>query len=73
MSTAVWESVDRLTVAERIQLLDHLWASIAREIESEPVPAALLQELDRRDAAYEANPASAVTLEQLENSLFRKG
>ena len=70
MSTAVLESVAKLPVEERIQLLDHLWASIAREIESQPAPASLLQELDRRDAAYEANPASGAGLDELESRLF---
>jgi putative addiction module component (TIGR02574 family) len=72
MNATVVENATHLPVAERFELLDCIWSSIARDLEHEPAPAALLDELERRDAAYEANPASGVSLEQLEQHLFPK-
>jgi putative addiction module component (TIGR02574 family) len=55
---------------ERIRLADALYRSVDQEAESEDIPAELLAELERRDTAYEANPASGCTLETLRKRLF---
>lgn len=70
MNASVVESATRLPVSERFQLLDSIWSSIARDLEHEKAPLALLDELERRDAAYEARPASGVTADQLEQPMF---
>ena len=70
MNTIALESATSLPVAERFQLLAGIWASLARDLAAQPASVALLEELDRRDAAYEANPDSGVTLEQMEQQLF---
>jgi putative addiction module component (TIGR02574 family) len=70
MNAAFVESAIRLPVSERFQLLDSIWTSITKDLERERVPAALLEELERRDAAYERNPAAGMTLEQVEEQLF---
>ena len=49
-----------LPLAERLQLVEDLWDSIAAERLSEPVPAAVLTELNERQARYEAAPASGI-------------
>lgn len=57
-------------MADRFQLLESIWASLVRDLATRPASVALLEELERRDVAYEANPASGVTLEQMEQQLF---
>lgn len=54
-----------LSVAERILLLEDLWDSIASEPSSVPVPQSHRAELDRRLEAYEGEPGSLLTLDQL--------
>ncbi len=48
--------------AEKIELIDELWASIPRE--SLPVPKSHLTELDRRVAAIQKDPLRALTPEE---------
>ena len=70
MNATVVENAIRLPVSERFQLLDRIWTSIERDLEHEQIPATLIEELERRDVAYEANPASGVTPDQMERQLF---
>lgn len=58
-----------LTVAERIQLVEEIWASIAADPESLPVTEAQKKELDRRLAEYQANPGAGHTWEEVRDSL----
>jgi len=57
--------IARLSVPERILLLEELWDSIAAEPSSVPVPQSHRAELDRRLAEYEKNPGKLLTLEDL--------
>ena len=67
----------QLTVAERIQLVEDLWDSIAAEAMEDPsrlpVPESQLREVRRRWENYLQNPDSAIpyeeALERLERSL----
>lgn len=58
--------IDRLSVAERISLVQEIWDSIAAEVEQSPFTAAERDEIDRRLAAHEANPRAAIPWEQVE-------
>ncbi len=57
--------IARLTVPEKILLLEELWDSIASEEASVPVPQSHREELDRRLAEYEKDPGRLLTLEDL--------
>jgi putative addiction module component (TIGR02574 family) len=57
--------IARLTVAEKILLLEDLWDSIAAKESSVPVPPSHREELDRRLAEYEKNPGWLLTLDDL--------
>jgi putative addiction module component (TIGR02574 family) len=57
--------ITRLSVPERILLLEDLWESIASEPSSVPVPQSHRAELDRRLADYEKDPGNLLTLEDL--------
>ena len=77
MSTAPLSDLLRLSLAERIQLVEDLWDSVAAEANRDPqrltVPEAQLALVKRRSEAYRANPGAAVpledALERIERSL----
>ena len=54
-----------LPVAERMRLVEAIWDSISAAPESLPLTRWQREELDRRLAEYEADPASGSTLEEV--------
>lgn len=62
-----------LSVAERIQLAEDIWDSIAAENpEAAALTPAQLQELEARLDAHEQDPSSAVPWEQVRSELFQR-
>lgn len=55
----------KLSVAERLQLVDDIWESIAVDTEDAPLTAAQLAEVRLRRQEHERDPASAVPWEQV--------
>jgi putative addiction module component (TIGR02574 family) len=58
--------LDRLSTAERLQLVHELWDSIASEVEQTPLTDAQQQAVDRRLAAHQANPSAAIPWRTIE-------
>ena len=58
--------IERLSVAERLTLVEELWESIAA---STPITGAQRAELDRRLADHEANPDDVVSWEEVQSSI----
>jgi putative addiction module component (TIGR02574 family) len=58
--------IDRLTVAERLALVQEIWDSIAADVEQSPLTESQKREVDRRLAAHRANPQAAIPWEQVE-------
>jgi putative addiction module component (TIGR02574 family) len=58
--------IERLSVAERLTLVEELWDSIAA---STPITDAQRAELDRRLADHEANPDDVVSWEEVQSSI----
>ena len=58
--------IDRLSVEERLTLVQEIWDSIAVQVENAPLPEEQRQEIDRRLAAHRANPESAIPWERVE-------
>ncbi len=56
--------IDLLTFEQRCQLLDEIWISLADEPMETEIPQDLKDELDRRLAAYRANPHTGSTWEE---------
>jgi putative addiction module component (TIGR02574 family) len=56
MATDPLHEIRKLPVAERIQLVEDLWDSIAEDTDVLPLTAEQEAELDRRIADAEANP-----------------
>jgi putative addiction module component (TIGR02574 family) len=64
--------IGRLSVDERLQLVEETWDSIADEVEGSPLTDAQRQEVDRRWAAHLANPQAAVPWEQVEAEILNR-
>ena len=63
----------RLSVAERIQLAEDIWDSIAAESpESASLTPAQLQEVQTRLEAHDQDPSTAVPWEQVRSELFQR-
>ncbi|NTV05630.1 MAG: addiction module protein [Chlorobiaceae bacterium] len=62
----------KLSVSERIQLVEDIWDSIAAE-ESTAVELsqAQMDELHRRVAAHRADPSTAIPWEEVRSKLFQ--
>lgn len=61
--------IDRLSVAERIVLVEEIWDSIAAEQEALEIPTWHKEELDRRLAARDASPNAGSTWEEVKARL----
>ena len=63
----------KLSVAERIQLVEDIWDSLAVEgSEAVQLTDAQRQELQRRLKAHEADPSSAIPWEQVRAELLQR-
>ncbi len=61
--------LDRLSIEERLALVEELWDSIAQSGADVPLSAAQQTELDRRLAEHEANPDDVVSWEDVKASI----
>ena len=61
--------IDRLSLAERILLVEEIWDSIAAEAESVGIPQSHKDELERRLAARDADPGSGSSWEDVKARL----
>jgi putative addiction module component (TIGR02574 family) len=72
MSRVPIEELLKLPVAERIQLVEDLWDSIAADPEGLPLTEVQREELSRRVAEHQADPASAVSWQEVRERLYKK-
>ncbi|HEX8149611.1 MAG TPA: addiction module protein [Pyrinomonadaceae bacterium] len=70
MSTQL-EELLRLSVAERIQLAEDIWDSIAADPAALPLTDAQRQELDRRLESYAQNPDEGLPWDVLKEKVRR--
>jgi putative addiction module component (TIGR02574 family) len=62
--------IDRLSIPERILLVQEIWDSIAESPDEVPLTEAQRAELDRRLVHYEANKQSGSTWEEVKAKLW---
>src|SRR5205085_9611310 len=62
--------IDRLSVADRLTLLEEIWDSIAATAEDVPLTEAQKEELDRRLAAHQADPQARSPWEEVKARLL---
>jgi putative addiction module component (TIGR02574 family) len=72
MSSVPIRELLKLSVAERIQLVEDLWDSIAADPEGLPLTDAQKAELDRRLGEHQRDPDSAVPWEAVRERLYKK-
>lgn len=63
------EELRSLPLAERLELVEDLWNSIAADAHELALTPAQAEELDRRFADYEANPDQGVAWEEVRDRL----
>ena len=68
MSTQLSEIL-QLTIAERIQLAEDIWDSVAAFPEAIPLTDSQREELDRRLQAYTENPSEGISRDELKDKL----
>ena len=61
--------IDRLSLEERLALVEELWDSIAESAGELPLTAAQQAELERRIAEHEARPNDVVAWEDVKRSI----
>jgi putative addiction module component (TIGR02574 family) len=64
--------IAELSIAERIQLVEDLWDSLAMNPDDLPVPQAQRDELDRRLQAYQATPSQGVSWAQVKAGIKQR-
>ncbi len=67
----VLEELEKLSVAERLQLVEDLWASIARSNTEVPIPQWQKDELARRKEIYLRNPDAVLTWDQAKRDILQ--
>ena len=70
-ATAKSLGIDRLSVAERILLVEEIWDSIAAEEQALEVPEAHKKELDRRLAACRDDPTAGSSWSDVKQRLLK--
>lgn len=70
MTTALQE-IETLSVAERVQIVEDLWDSIALSNAKLPVPQWQKDELARRKDRYLENPDSGETWDQVKRTILQ--
>jgi putative addiction module component (TIGR02574 family) len=61
--------IDQLSVAQRILLVEEIWDSIPDEADAMPLTDAQKHDLQRRLAAYEADPKAGSSWEEVKTRL----
>ena len=67
--TDIMASLSSLTPAEKLELIGQLWDDLSASPDEIPLLDWQLQELDRRKAEFEANPASRMTWDEVKQKI----
>jgi putative addiction module component (TIGR02574 family) len=59
------EEIRRLSVDERIRLIDQIWDGIAADTEPPPLTAAQRDEIERRIESYRRDPSRVIPAEDV--------
>lgn len=68
----IMASLSSLSPAEKLQLIGELWDDLSATPSDVRLTEAQMQELDRRKAAFDANPESGMTWEEVKQSILSR-
>lgn len=57
--------LEKLTVPEKILLVEDIWDNISSDESAIPVPSSHIAELDRRFARYKSSPGTLLSIDEL--------
>lgn len=72
MNISELPQIQAMSIAEKINLVESLWDSIAQHDDAIPVPASHAQELSARLARHEGNQESLLTLQALQQKMAQR-
>jgi putative addiction module component (TIGR02574 family) len=64
--------IDRLSVKERLELIEQIWDSLPQQVDAADIPAWRLAEIMRRRQEAEQNPGAGKPFDEILNSLRQK-
>ena len=70
MSSTLLDEIRNLSLAERIQLVEDVWDSIAAEAEEFPLPDSHREELAHRREEHRRSPEDVVPWEEVRRQLW---
>jgi len=70
MSSSLLDEIRKLSLAERIQLVEDVWDSVAAEAEEFPLPDSHREELARRREEHRRRPEDVVPWEEVRRQLW---
>lgn len=70
MSAINLSEIVKLSVQERIRIVEAIWDSVAEHPEQIELLPWQAEELDRRFAAYQANPSEGIPWEEVKRRIF---
>jgi putative addiction module component (TIGR02574 family) len=73
MAAISLDDIRKLSVAERLRLVDEIWETIVANPEALPVTEAQRRELDRRLKAHAEDPDAAIPWSEARSRLDPKG
>lgn len=65
-------AIFQLSRQERLQLVEELWDSIAQEESLQPLAQWKIDELIRREEAYQKDPSTALSWEEVKASILSR-
>ena len=71
MNVTLEKELAALSPQEKAEVIDFLLPDVVGR-DNDEIPTELLAELERRDAAYEANPTGAMNLREFDQKWFGK-
>ncbi len=72
MTNEMTQELLKLSIAERIQLVEDIWDSVAKESAQVPVSESQLAEIERRLARFSENPADTRPWEEVRKDLLSR-
>jgi putative addiction module component (TIGR02574 family) len=72
MQKPTLDELRRLSVEDRLQLLEDVWTSLDEEHDRLPIPKWQEEELDRRLKAFEENPDAGAPWEEVKKRLLER-